>query len=531
MNSLLLEVSNLSIGFGSGQERVQVVDGISFSMAPGETLGLVGESGSGKTLAAMSLLRLLPPSAHFQADVLRFQGHSLTTLDDKALLQVRGRGIGMIFQEPMTALNPVYPIFRQLAENMDNTLDKKQWRAEAIHLLDVTGITRPEDYLDAYPHQLSGGQRQRVMIAMALARKPDLLIADEPTTALDVTIQAQILALLTEIQKRLGMAMLLISHDLYMVRKVASRVAVMQNGRIVEQGTTSAIFTAPTHAYTKRLIASLPNAKSPEPIVGPVPVLHGVDLACHFPVKKGFFRKTVGCIKAVDGVSLTIHRGETLGVVGESGSGKTTLGELILRLNEGTGRLLWEGIDLFSLDRPALRHMRRQIQVVFQDPFSSLSPRWSIGQILEEGLILHGMKKEPEKRRQVVLSLLEEVGLEASSLHRYPHQFSGGQRQRIAIARAMVLNPRLLVLDEPTSALDLTVQAQILSLLRKLQERHQLSFLFISHDLRVIRSMSHQILVMWQGRVVETGPSEEVFQHPKHPYTQQLLRAALDLSA
>ncbi|MBF0436518.1 MAG: ABC transporter ATP-binding protein [Magnetococcales bacterium] len=531
MDSLLLEVGNLSISFGTGEDRVQAVDGISFTLSPGETLGLVGESGSGKTMAAMSLLRLLPPTARFQADVLRFRGQSMITLDDKALLHVRGRGIGMIFQEPMTALNPVYPIFRQLAENMDHTLDRKQLRTEAIHLLDVTGISRPEDYLDAYPHQLSGGQRQRVMIAMALARKPDLLIADEPTTALDVTIQAQILQLLTAIQKRLGMAMLLISHDLHMVRKVASRVAVMQNGRIVEQGTTAAIFNAPTHPYTKRLIASLPNASGPEPISQPVPLLQGENLACHFPVKKGFFRRTVGSIKAVDGVSLTIHRGETVGVVGESGSGKTTLGELILRLNEGTGRLLWEGVDLFSLNRVALRQMRRQIQVVFQDPFSSLSPRWSIGQILEEGLILHGMKGEPERRRHVVLSMLEEVGLEASALHRYPHQFSGGQRQRIAIARAMVLNPRLLVLDEPTSALDLTVQAQILALLRKLQERHQLSFLFISHDLRVIRAMSHQVMVMWQGRVVETGVSEDVFRNPKHPYTQQLLRAALDLSA
>ncbi|MBF0146851.1 MAG: ABC transporter ATP-binding protein [Magnetococcales bacterium] len=528
----LLEVTNLSISFGEGKERVQAVDRISFSMAPGETLGLVGESGSGKTLAAIALLRLLPPSARMQVDDLRFQGRSISSLKERELLQLRGRHIGMIFQEPMTALNPVYPIFRQLAENIarDQIMDTKQLRAEAARLLDLTGIANPNDHLDAFPHQLSGGQRQRVMIAMALAQKPALLIADEPTTALDVTIQAQILDLLASIQERLGMAMLLISHDLHMVRKVASRVVVMKNGHIVEQGTTAAIFQSPQHAYTRMLIDSLPDPQGPPPVPEAKPLLHAQHLICHFPVKKGLFRRTVGIIKAVDGVSLTLNRGETLGVVGESGSGKTTLGELILRLNEGRGVLQFDGMDLFALKRSALQQMRRRIQVVFQDPFSSLSPRWTVGRILEEGLIIHGMEKQPEQRQTLVRAMIEEVGLDPSVLERYPHQFSGGQRQRIAIARAMVLNPSLLVLDEPTSALDLTVQAQILRLLKKLQQSHKLSYLFISHDLRVIRAMSHQVMVMWQGKVVESGPTEALFQAPRHPYTQKLLQAALDLS-
>ncbi|HAT49800.1 MAG: ABC transporter ATP-binding protein [Nitrospirae bacterium] len=533
MNPLLLEVKNLTVTFGEGDAGVRAVNQISFSMAPGETLGLVGESGSGKTMAAMAVLRLLPPSARLHAEKLSFANRDILALDEREMLGLRGVRIGMIFQEPMTALNPVYPVFRQLSENMAHGkgMDPRKLRMAAAELLDLTGIANPDNYLDAYPHQLSGGQRQRVMIAMALARKPDLLIADEPTTALDVTIQAQILDLLVSIQQKLGMALLLISHDLHMVRKVASRVAVMQNGHIVEQGTTAAIFQTARHEYTRTLIASLPDGEGPKSALSATPLLRGEDLTCHFPIKKGFFRRTVGTIKAVDGVSLTLHRGETLGVVGESGSGKTTLGELILRLNEGRGRLEFDGTDLFSLRRSQLRKIRKQIQVVFQDPFSSLSPRWTVGQILEEGLVIHGMRHEPSRRKALVLEMLAEVGLDAASLDRYPHQFSGGQRQRIAIARAMVLNPTLLVLDEPTSALDLTVQAQILRLLKKLQQRHQLSFLFISHDLRVIRAMSHQILVMWQGKVVEAGLTEEIFRQPKHPYTQKLLKAALELSS
>ena len=532
MDSVLLEVSNLSVTFGAGGAIVKAVDGISFTMAPGETLGLVGESGSGKTLASMALLRLLPASARLHADTLRFADRNILEMSEHDLLLLRGHRIGMIFQEPMTALNPVYPVFRQLSENMadSQSMEVGRLRVEAAKLLELTGMTNPDDYLDAYPHQLSGGQRQRVMIAMALARKPDLLIADEPTTALDVTIQAQILDLLVSIQGRLGMAMLLISHDLHMVRKVASRVAVMQNGHIVEQGTTAAIFQSPTQEYTRKLIGSLPDAQSPKSLPQATPLLRGKNLTCYFPVKKGFLRRTVGFIKAVDGVSLTINRGETLGVVGESGSGKTTLGELILRLNDGRGVLEFDGVDLFSLDRQALRNMRRRIQVVFQDPFSSLSPRWTIGQILEEGLSIHDAGGDPAERKRLVLSMLAEVGLEPAVLDRHPHQFSGGQRQRIAIARAMVLNPSLLVLDEPTSALDLTVQAQILKLLKKLQQKHQLSFLFISHDLRVIRAMSHHVLVMWQGRVVESGSAEALFRSPGHPYTKKLLSAALDLS-
>ncbi|MBF0109825.1 MAG: ABC transporter ATP-binding protein [Magnetococcales bacterium] len=531
MDSWLLEVSDLSVTFGDA--AVRAVDGVSFAIAPGETLGLVGESGSGKTLAALSLLRLLPPSARLTAARIRFQGVSLETLTEHELMRIRGGGIGMIFQEPMTALNPVMPIFRQLSENMERNPDMEvgSLRDAAANLLDLTGIANPQYHLDAYPHQLSGGQRQRVMIAMALARKPALLIADEPTTALDVTIQAQILDLLASIQKRFGMALLLISHDLHMVRKVASRVVVMHAGRIVEQGTTATIFQAPRDPYTQKLIQSLPDAEGPVAPSHPAPLLRASHLTCHFPVKKGVFRQTVGLIKAVDDVSLTIGRGETLGVVGESGSGKTTLGELILRLNDGGGTLEFDGVDLFSLNRAALRHMRRRIQVVFQDPFSSLSPRWTVGRILEEGLIIHEAKDDPVQRRQKVLSMVKEVGLDSKVLDRYPHQFSGGQRQRIAIARAMVLNPSLLVLDEPTSALDLTVQAQILNLLKGLQQRHQLSFLFISHDLRVIRAMSHRVMVLHQGKVVEEGPTRQLFQAPRHPYTKNLLRAALDLSA
>ncbi|MBF0446593.1 MAG: ABC transporter ATP-binding protein [Magnetococcales bacterium] len=535
----LLHVEALSITFpGSGTEfgqaeRIEAVKRISFSILRGETLALVGESGSGKTVAALSLLKLLPDSAHVHADRMDFLGQDLTGFSESQMREIRGDRVGVVFQEPMTALNPVYPIFRQLAENcsLAEQIDQKKLRNRVVELLTLTGIDNPESRLESFPHQLSGGQRQRVMIAMALARRPDLLIADEPTTALDVTIQAQILALLARLKEELGMALLLITHDLPMVRKAADRICVMRYGEIVESGQVETIFQSPQHPYTQTLLGSLPTGRSPERVEGAPVLLKAENIRCHFPVKKGLFKRTIGFIKAVDGVSLQVCRGETLGIVGESGSGKTTLGEVVLQLNQGVGTLVFDGESLFSASRERMRHLRRRIQVIFQDPFSSLSPRLTVGQIVEEGVLIHGLEPDLNRREKRVAQALEEVGLPASVLGRYPHQFSGGQRQRIAIARAMILKPDLLILDEPTSALDLSVQAQVLTLLQDLQARHGLAFLFISHDLRVVRSVSHEVMVMWQGKVVEQGPTETIFDSPRHPYTRRLLSAALDLSS
>ncbi|MBF0193179.1 MAG: ABC transporter ATP-binding protein [Magnetococcales bacterium] len=538
-NSPLLNVEKLAVSFpGVGaefgqEELVPAVDKISFSINRGETLALVGESGSGKTVASLSLLRLLPTSAVVSAKKIEFMGRDLSKLSEGEIQSLRGDRVAFIFQEPMTALNPVYPISRQLAENFspEDREDSKKLHKQACALLEMTGIKDPEQRLNCFPHQLSGGQRQRVMIAMALARRPDLLIADEPTTALDVTIQAQILTLLTKLKDELGMAMLLITHDLPMVQKAANRVCVMRHGEIVESGNVETIFKAPQHSYTKTLLASLPDSNSPPRVKNSSVILTANNIQCHFPVKKGLFKRTVGVVKAVDGVNLTIRRGETLGVVGESGSGKTTLGEVILRLNQGQGEINFDGHSLFKQSRKQMRLLRRRIQVVFQDPFSSLSPRYTIGQILEEGLLIHDLEPDPVKREIRVANSLVEVGLPKSILGRYPHQFSGGQRQRIAIARAMILKPDLLILDEPTSALDLSVQAQVLKLLRQLQIKHGLAFLFISHDLRVVRALSHEVMVMWQGVVVEKEETAKLFNSPKHPYTRRLLSAALNLSA
>ncbi|MBF0341716.1 MAG: ABC transporter ATP-binding protein [Magnetococcales bacterium] len=528
----LLAVENLWVRFESESNTVEAVQGISFTIAPGETVALVGESGSGKSVAAMSILRLLPPSAAVTAEGIYYRGRQTTTLTTEQLRKFRGSEVAMVFQEPMTALNPVQPIFQQLAEaiQLDANLDAKATRARAVELLLQTGIPDPDARLDAYPHQLSGGQRQRVLIAMALARHPKLLIADEPTTALDVTIQAQILELLTRLQRELNMAMLLITHDLPMVRKCADRVYVMRQGRIVESGPTGALFATPRHRYTQALLAALPDPHPPKrPMDAPV-LLTARNIRCHFPIRKGLFKRTVGWVKAVDDISLILRKGETLGVVGESGSGKTTLGEALLQLNHSQGELQFAGLNLRLHDRQAQRLMRRRMQVVFQDPFSSLSPRLTVAEILEEGLQIHHLEPDPDKRRLLAQKILTEVGLEADALERYPHQFSGGQRQRIAIARAMILKPELLVLDEPTSALDLSVQAQILKLLKKLQADHGLAYLFVSHDLRVIRAMSHEVMVMQNGQVVESGPTLEIFNHPRHPYTRRLLSAALELS-
>ncbi|MEO5333926.1 MAG: dipeptide ABC transporter ATP-binding protein [Magnetococcus sp. YQC-5] len=528
----LLVVENLRVNFQSEGGMVEAVRGISFTMTPGETLALVGESGSGKTVAALAILQLLPSSARIAADVMRFRGRHTATMTPDALRSLRGSEIAMVFQEPMTALNPVYPIFRQLAESLRQEvgIDPATLRQRAAELLQMTGIPDPESRLDAYPHQLSGGQRQRVLIAMALARRPALLIADEPTTALDVTIQAQILELLTRLRQELGMALLLITHDLPMVRKTADRVCVMRQGQIVETETTKKLFASPRHPYTRALLAALPDANPPPRPDDPPTLLTVRDIKCHFPIKRGLFKRTVGWIKAVDGAKFLLRKGETLGVVGESGSGKTTLGEAILRLNQSSGEMIFDGLNLQSASREDLRVLRRRIQVVFQDPFSSLSPRMTISRILAEGLEIHNLEPDPKRREQRVQAILTEVGLDAESLERYPHQFSGGQRQRIAIARAMILQPDLLILDEPTSALDLSVQAQILKLLKKLQRDHGLAYLFISHDLRVIRSMAHEVMVMQNGQIVESGPTREIFDTPRHPYTQRLLAAALDLS-
>ena len=533
VSSALLEIEKLHVQFSGESGTVEAVRGISLAIHPGETLALVGESGSGKTVAALSLLQLLPANARIRAQAIRLQGNDITRLAPEPLRHLRGKKIAMVFQEPMTALNPVYPVFRQLAEalTLETGTKIKELRRQAVALLEMTGIADPEQRLDSYPHQLSGGQRQRVMIAMALAHRPALLIADEPTTALDVTIQAQILELLAGLQKELGMAMLLITHDLPMVRQAADRVCVMRHGEIVESASTQVLFQSPQHPYTQQLLASLPSAQPPPREGKPTPLLQVQGLHCHFPIKRGLFKRTVGYVKAVDGVNFTLRRGETLGIVGESGSGKTTLGEAVLRLNESRGQLHFDNQDLFTASRATLRGLRRRVQVVFQDPFSSLSPRMTIGQILEEGLQIHRLETSAAGRRRRTEAILEEVSLPAEYLARYPHQFSGGQRQRIAIARAMILKPDLLVLDEPTSALDLSVQAQILKLLRHLQTRHGLAFLFISHDLRVIRALSHDVMVMWQGKTVEQGPTQEVFDHPRHPYTRRLLAAALNLSA
>ncbi|MEO5346753.1 MAG: dipeptide ABC transporter ATP-binding protein [Magnetococcus sp. YQC-9] len=530
----LLAIDNLQVRFEGDMGIVEAVKGISLMIHPGETVALVGESGSGKSVAALAILRLLPPSAIITAEGIYYRGRQTTTLGPEPLRKLRGAEIAMVFQEPMTALNPVQPIFTQLAEAiaLDPEADRTPGalRTRAAQLLDWTGIPDPQARLDAYPHQLSGGQRQRVLIAMALARRPSLLIADEPTTALDVTIQAQILELLTRLRRELNMALLLITHDLPMVRKCADRVYVMRQGLIVEHGTTEALFSTPRHPYTRTLLAALPDPNPPRRPENAPLLLTANRIHCHFPIKKGLFKRTVGWVKAVDEVSFTLRRGETLGVVGESGSGKTTLGETILRLNEGGGEIRFDGLDPMSGGRAALRTLRRRMQVVFQDPFSSLSPRLTIGEILCEGLEIHGLEADPGKRLEAAGAILAEVGIDAEALDRYPHQFSGGQRQRIAIARAMILKPELLVLDEPTSALDLSVQAQILKLLKKLQHDHGLAYLFVSHDLRVIRAMSHEVMVMQNGRVVEAGPTAELFAAPRHPYTRRLLAAALDLT-
>lgn len=534
MAEMLLEVDALSVSFDTPGGTVEAVKGASFSIRRGETLALVGESGSGKSVTALSLLQLLPyPRARHPSGSIRFLGQELMGASPRTLRSIRGDRISMIFQEPMTSLNPLHTIEKQIGETLQlhKGLRPAQARERILDLLRLVGLPEAEKRLNAYPHQLSGGQRQRVMIAMALANEPDLLIADEPTTALDVTIQAQILELLQDLRERLGMALLLITHDLGVVHKVADRVCVMQGGEIVESGPVAQVFATPSHPYTRRLLASEPGGHPVEaPDDAPV-LLEAEAIKVWFPIKRGFLRRTVDHVKAVDGISLTVREGHTVGIVGESGSGKTTLGLALLRLESSRGSIRFDGRELQGLKSRTLRPLRREMQIVFQDPFGSLSPRMSVGQIIEEGLRVHGLGGTAAERDRLIGQALEEVGLEPGSRHRYPHEFSGGQRQRIAIARAMVLKPRLLVLDEPTSALDRSVQAQIVDLLRTLQTRHRLTYLFISHDLKVVRALSDEILVMRAGEVVEQGSARRIFNAPEAPYTRALLAAAFDLEA
>lgn len=533
MTSPLLSVEDLSVAFRQGGREVLAVDRVSFSIARGETLALVGESGSGKSVSALSILKLLNyPAAFHPSGRILFGGRDLMAADEDAMRKVRGNDITMVFQEPMTSLNPLHMIARQIGEILElhKGLSGEAARARTLELLNLVGIRDAESRLDAYPHQLSGGQRQRVMIAMALANEPDLLIADEPTTALDVTVQAQILALLKELQARLGMAILFITHDLGIVRRIADRVCVMLKGRIVEQGPVAEIFGQPQHDYTKRLLAAEPKGR-PEPVPAGAPkLLDAGPIKVWFPIKTGFLRRTTGHVKAVDGISISVSEGETVGVVGESGSGKTTLGLAILRLISSEGPILFLGDRIDGLSSRAIRPKRKDLQVVFQDPYGSLSPRMSVMEIVAEGLGVQQRDLTFEQRRAAVAQALSDVGLDPAAMDRYPHEFSGGQRQRIAIARAMALDPKFVVLDEPTSALDMSVQAQIVELLRGLQARRKLGYLFISHDLKVVRALSHRVLVMQNGRIVEEGAAEDIFNRPREAYTQALLAAALNLA-
>ena len=530
----LLEVKDLSVDFRVEGGQSHAVKNISFDLGAGETLAIVGESGSGKSVTALSILQLLPyPTASHPSGSIKYRGTELLSADEETLYVARGNNISMIFQEPMTALNPLHVVERQVGEvlTLHKNMNPAQARERILELLHLVGIQEPEKRLGAYPHQLSGGQRQRVMIAMALANEPEILIADEPTTALDVTIQAQILALLKELQGKLGMAMILITHDLGVVRHMADRVAVMTGGEIVEQAPVKDLFLHPRHDYTLHLLSAEPKGKPAPPPVNAATVITAENLKVWFPIKAGVFRRTVDHVRAVDEISLEVREGHTVGVVGESGSGKTTLGLALLRLISSQGAISFDGQRIENLGRKILRPLRRQMQVVFQDPFSSLSPRMSIAQIIEEGLLVHGEGGGYDERRELIANTLREVGLEPGAMDRFPHEFSGGQRQRVAIARAMVLQPRFVVLDEPTSALDVSVQAQIVDLLRDLQQRHRLAYLFISHDLKVVRALADEVIVLRNGKVMEQGAAQQIFDDPRTDYTKALMAAAFKLEA
>jgi microcin C transport system ATP-binding protein len=534
MTKPILSVRNLSVAFHQGGSQSIAVDGVSFDIMPGEVVALVGESGSGKSVTANSILKLLPyPAASHPSGEILFEDKDMLKLPERELRAVRGNDITMIFQEPMTSLNPLHTIERQIGEILElhQAMTGTQARARILELLLQVGIRDPEKRLKAYPHELSGGQRQRVMIAMALANRPKLLIADEPTTALDVTVQAQILELLRNLKEQHSMSMLFITHDLGIVRKFADRVCVMTKGKIVETGPVEQVFNTPQHAYSRHLLAAEPKGEPPHSDDSKPVVMQGDDIKVWFPIKAGLMRRVVDHVKAVDGIDLTLRAGQTLGVVGESGSGKTTLGLALARLIRSQGRISFLGnqIDGYSFDD--MKPLRNRLQVVFQDPYGSLSPRMSVGEIVAEGLKVHEKALSSEERDRRVASVLEEVGLDPATRWRYPHEFSGGQRQRIAIARAMVLKPRFVMLDEPTSALDMSVQAQVVDLLRDLQAKHDLAYLFISHDLKVVKALANEVIVMRQGKVVEKGPSTQIFNAPQQDYTKALMAAAFNIEA
>ncbi|MCC6597941.1 MAG: ABC transporter ATP-binding protein [Alphaproteobacteria bacterium] len=531
----LLQIKNLSVDFKTGDGALRAVDNISFDIKKGQSVALVGESGSGKSVSALSIMQLLPyPRAvHSPESSILFNKEALIGKPENFMRNIRGSQIGMIFQEPLTALNPLHTVEKQISEILflHQNMNKDQARARVAELMELVGLEGLKDRLNAYPHQLSGGQRQRVMIAMALANNPELLIADEPTTALDVTVQAQILELLADLKKRLNMALLLITHDLSIVEKMADYTCVMQQGRIVEQKPTKALFKNPEHAYTKMLLSAQPKDAAIEIQTDAPVILEGQNIKIHFPKHRNFFGKPTSWIKAVDDINITARKGQTIGVVGESGSGKTTLGLGLLKLVKAEGRIIFQGRDIAPLPRKDMLPLREDMQVVFQDPFGALSPRMSVGAIIGEGLLVHRRALSRPEREALIIKALEAVHMDPETRHRYPHEFSGGQRQRIAIARALALEPAFIVLDEPTSALDVSVQAQIVDLLRELQESRGLSYMFISHDLRVVRAMAHDLIVMKDGRVVEAGPAAQIFQNPQEDYTKTLLSAALDLKA
>jgi len=530
----LLEINNLCVSFGTGDKEVKAVRDVSFSIDKGETLALVGESGSGKSVSALSVMRLLPyPQAWHPGGSIQYAGRELMGADENTMRDLRGDRIAMIFQEPLTSLNPLHSIEKQVSEVLfvHKSMNAAEARNRVTELLELVGLEEAIPRLGALPHEFSGGQQQRIMIAMALANEPDLLIADEPTTAVDVTIQAQLLKLLNDLRDQLGMALLLITHDLGVVRKMADRVAVMNDGQIVEQGNAGQILDRPEAPYTRMLMAAEPKG-TPEPADAEAPALmSGSGIKVWFPIKKGVLKRTVDHIKAVDDVTLSVRRGHTLGIVGESGSGKSTLARALLRLEQSEGSIVFDNAEIQGKPSRDLRPLRKRMQIVFQDPFGSLSPRMSIGQIVEEGLKVHQLGGSTQERREQIASVLEEVGLDPATMDRYPHEFSGGQRQRISIARALVLKPDFIVMDEPTSALDVSVQAQIVELLRDLQKRHNLTYLFISHDLKVVRAVAHDIVVMRRGKIVEYGPAADIFANPGEAYTRALMAAALELKA